>query len=257
MLSHHLIEGPQFPVEWPEDVPAGMNDVLRRGLAENPADRFSSAGELSAALVKLSVRPQPEETPIEIDDEISTKPRLSQESVAFWLVSSEGQSYELKPGSLTFGRSSQCDIQLDDAQVSREHAELRFDGQRCLVYDKGSANGTFVNERQVGPEGHSFNLGDQLVIGETSFVLQAQAPAEIEPAVAAEPTPPPAPPSLEAPPSSLPVTPPPTRRRSTGLTVALVGCGSILLIVIMGVILGYIIWDGGGGGVTPRQVMPI
>ena len=52
--------------------------------------------------------------------------------------------------SLTAGRTSQCEMQLDDPSVSRRHCTftLLSDG-RLQVKDLESANGTFVNERQV------------------------------------------------------------------------------------------------------------
>jgi serine/threonine protein kinase/uncharacterized RDD family membrane protein YckC len=207
VMRQHLMEGPKLPAEWledaPEDVPEGVTEVLQRGLAEDPADRISSAGELVVALARLSA-PQPEV--LAVDDEMPTKPRLIREPIALWLVGSAGQTYALKPGSLVMGRGSQCDICLDDPQASREHAVLKFDGQRCIVYDQDTINGTFINKRWVGPEGHSFNPGDQLTIGETTFTLTSVAPAEAaseedapveeEPPAAQEMAPPPLPPSV-------------------------------------------------------------
>ena len=52
--------------------------------------------------------------------------------------------------TLTAGRTSQCEMQLDDPSVSRRHCTFTLlpDG-RLQVKDLDSANGTFVNERQV------------------------------------------------------------------------------------------------------------
>ncbi|MFQ5613748.1 MAG: caspase family protein [Anaerolineae bacterium] len=98
-------------------------------------------------------------------------------AVRLWLVGPAGQSYKLKPGSLTLGRSKQCDVRLHDLQASRWHARLEFDGQHCTVYDMGSANGTYVNGQQVGAAGLPFRRGDRLTIGASHFSLSVTAPS--------------------------------------------------------------------------------
>jgi HD-GYP domain-containing protein (c-di-GMP phosphodiesterase class II)/pSer/pThr/pTyr-binding forkhead associated (FHA) protein len=52
--------------------------------------------------------------------------------------------------TLTAGRTSQCEVQLDDPSVSRRHCALTWLANGLLqVQDLDSANGTFINERQV------------------------------------------------------------------------------------------------------------
>ena len=43
-----------FPNTWPNRVPAGVVDVLRTALANRPAHRYASAGEMAEALTKLA-----------------------------------------------------------------------------------------------------------------------------------------------------------------------------------------------------------
>ena len=47
------------------------------------------------------------------------------------------------------GRSPECDVFLDDVTVSRRHAELMREGERFVIRDLGSLNGTFVNRRRI------------------------------------------------------------------------------------------------------------
>lgn len=49
----------------------------------------------------------------------------------------------------TIGRSPDCDVCLDDATVSTHHARLSWAGAGLLVEDLSSANGTFVDGKQI------------------------------------------------------------------------------------------------------------
>jgi class 3 adenylate cyclase len=51
--------------------------------------------------------------------------------------------------SFTIGRSSGADLVIDSERVSRKHAMIRREGNRFLFYDLKSANGSWVDDRQV------------------------------------------------------------------------------------------------------------
>jgi hypothetical protein len=62
------------------------------------------------------------------------------------------------------GRSRDCDITVDDANVSRHHAEVRPSGGSWIVRDLGSTNGVKVNGRRIqGPQ--SLKPGDTIELG--------------------------------------------------------------------------------------------
>jgi len=93
----------------------------------------------------------------------------------FWLEF-QGRTFELRPGEVLIGRSSNCHLVLDDGLVSRRHAQIIVHEDRAVVEDFGSANGVFVNGRRVqGSE--PLNGGDQLSIGKQTFVVRAVSPA--------------------------------------------------------------------------------
>jgi hypothetical protein len=75
-----------------------------------------------------------------------------------------GSRYELDPGVSTVGRHPDSTIFFDDITVSRRHAEADFDGERVVVRDVGSLNGSYVNNEQLeGPaelsDGDVFQIG--------------------------------------------------------------------------------------------------
>jgi pSer/pThr/pTyr-binding forkhead associated (FHA) protein len=64
------------------------------------------------------------------------------------------------------GRSAITDVQIKDRFVSREHLLLRKSGDKLLVMDLRSKNGTFLNGHQIRP-GTEIELeeGDSIVVG--------------------------------------------------------------------------------------------
>lgn len=79
-----------------------------------------------------------------------------------------GRKYDLGDGDLVVGRSSKCDVEVDQDSVSRNHARVLHDGSRVMVKDLGSTNGTFVNDEQIDGE-HRLRNGDLIKIGRTIF----------------------------------------------------------------------------------------
>lgn len=55
----------------------------------------------------------------------------------------------LKPGDYLAGRSSECEIPLDDALVSRRHALFRATDTSLSIEDLGSRNGVLVNGQKI------------------------------------------------------------------------------------------------------------
>ena len=78
----------------------------------------------------------------------------------------EGQRHELTLTNelAVIGRGRDCDIILLDERVSRQHAEIHFDGDAYLVSDLGSFNGTILNGEMLG-DTRPLGDGDQLQIG--------------------------------------------------------------------------------------------
>jgi len=76
-----------------------------------------------------------------------------------------GTRRELDDRVVVVGRSSECDISVDDPNVSRRHAEIRHEDGAYWIVDLDSTNGVTVNGKRVGrarlaPE-------DEILIGTT------------------------------------------------------------------------------------------
>lgn len=73
----------------------------------------------------------------------------------------------------TVGRSRQCEIVLEDPNVSRRHAELRPSGGSWVFTDLGSTNGSRVNGRSVeGPT--VVKSGDEIELGTAVMRFELQ-----------------------------------------------------------------------------------
>jgi len=75
----------------------------------------------------------------------------------------------LGAGQITLGRSSSCELVLDEQTVSRRHAALRLRDGHWFLVDLGSSNGTWVNDRRVFDA--EVVPGDEIRLGAARFRL--------------------------------------------------------------------------------------
>lgn len=95
----------------------------------------------------------------------------SQGSLRFWLEY-RGHHFELRQGLLSLGRSASCQLVLDDALVSRRHAQITVVADNVSVRDLASANGVFVNGERVNGD-RVLRPGDRILIGKQEVLLRA------------------------------------------------------------------------------------
>lgn len=60
-----------------------------------------------------------------------------------------GRTHQLGSAPVTMGRSSECDIPLEDDYASGRHARLFPQGSRWFLEDLGSTNGTYIDEQRL------------------------------------------------------------------------------------------------------------
>jgi Protein of unknown function (DUF3662)/FHA domain len=82
----------------------------------------------------------------------------------------DGRRYPLSGPVTMLGRSSACDVPLDDASASRRHAEIRRRAGKTVLVDLDSTNGTLVNGRRVREA--PLRAGDRITIGTTTIVFE-------------------------------------------------------------------------------------
>jgi hypothetical protein len=83
----------------------------------------------------------------------------------------EGRAVLLGNNGVVLGRSRECDVVIDDANVSRKHAEVRPSGGSWIVKDLGSTNGVKVNGRRIDGA-QSLKPGDRIELGVSKLTFE-------------------------------------------------------------------------------------
>jgi pSer/pThr/pTyr-binding forkhead associated (FHA) protein len=85
-----------------------------------------------------------------------------------------GKSFPLEAAEIMIGRDTSNGIPINDAEVSRKHAKLTWQGNAYTLEDLGSTNGTFVNgTRLSGP--FTLKANDTVSFGENIALLYEAA----------------------------------------------------------------------------------
>lgn len=128
---------------------------------------YSFAGPLSIAL--------------ESDEKVSTGTvRVSSGTVegqVSWqaVIDVDGRRHPISRARTVIGRGSDADITISDAGSSRKHVEILWDGERAMMRDLGSTNGTKVNGEKVREA--RLPTDTTITIGRTDLVFRVVAVA--------------------------------------------------------------------------------
>ena len=78
----------------------------------------------------------------------------------------------------TIGRGSECDLVLDEPEMSRQHACIESTGSGIYLRDLGSSNGTYVNG--IAVRDAVLKPGDQIAFDQNRFLLETVGVSPIE-----------------------------------------------------------------------------
>lgn len=148
--------------------------TLERELTEH-LGRYAGVQQLVVGpYLQVRVVGPEEETPALSPGQMHVESGFSAPALAYLEIvsgSQRGQQFELH-GAATIGRGADCDLRLEEAAISRHHAEVVWEYVLYQVRDLGSANGTFLNGQQVlrAP----LNDGDLLELGLVQLRFRAR-----------------------------------------------------------------------------------
>ena len=160
-----LLTPPKVLMETDDDLDMGEFGIATRmvqpkGRSVPDEEPLPVQEEPGATMVYRPRTPQPTEavTPEELG--------VERETVSLTV---NGERHPLDKRSVVLGRSRDCDIRLDDANVSRHHAEIRQEGATYWIVDLGSTNGLEVNGRRV--KRAKLEDSDRVTVGSTELVF--------------------------------------------------------------------------------------
>ncbi len=124
--------------------------------------------------VEIGLKPEPKarnpfdsvpERVTAVDMEAFSQPPVSSDRACLVVIYGPelGKRAALGQGNFEIGRSSRSDLPIDQESISRHHARISYDGQRHIIEDLGSTNGTFVNDTTIRRQ--SLQDGDQIKVG--------------------------------------------------------------------------------------------
>ena len=86
---------------------------------------------------------------------------------------------------ISLGRSSACDIPINDTECSRRHALINPQaGREIWIVDLGSTNGTYLNGRRLARPTQLAD-GDRIAIGKSEFVVHGSPAPKARPSAGA------------------------------------------------------------------------
>ncbi len=88
-----------------------------------------------------------------------------------------GKVVDLTGSTITLGNRRNATVELKDAWVSFNHAQITREGDRYFIADAHSRSGTFVNERRVDRTPVPIAPGDRILLGKTEIMVLADAGA--------------------------------------------------------------------------------
>ena len=163
--GYALLSPPRVLLQTDDDLARGEFGIATR-VAE-PEERGPATPTASSPPVPAPAVAAPEATVIYRATPEAQRP----EPVPAATITVDGRVVKLTSRRLVVGRSRECDVQVEDGNVSRRHFELvHEDPDAWVVVDLGSTNGTEVNGRRVSGR-KRLDDGDRITVGSTELVF--------------------------------------------------------------------------------------
>jgi hypothetical protein len=165
--QYALLTAPKVLLQTDEDLSVGEFGIATRmakpeGRAATPAQAPAEQAEPGATMIYKAAAPVQPTAAASASD-------LGLERVT---LSYDGREHEISKRRVVIGRSKDCDIQLEDSNVSRRHAELRQEGAAYWLIDLDSTNGMEVNGRATRRA--KLDDGDAVTLGSTELVFRRE-----------------------------------------------------------------------------------
>lgn len=117
----------------------------------------------------------PVQAPAQPDDAAEAAVHADEPRVSLLLQDGSSRTYHVREGTNIIGRATDADFRLPDTGVSRQHAEITWDGHDAVLVDLHSTNGTTVNDTPV--DNWLLADGDVITLGHSHIEVRITWPS--------------------------------------------------------------------------------
>ena len=164
--GYSLLTAPRVLLETDDDLSVGEFGIATRMVQPERRPPRDDEPEFDAEPGHTMIyrpRQQPTEAASVVDLGIERE-----EAALSW----DGEHHTIDRRRVVIGRSKECDIQLEDPNVSRRHAEVRQEGTAYWIVDLESTNGIEVNGRRL--KRAKLEDGDTVTLGSTEITFRRE-----------------------------------------------------------------------------------
>src|SRR3954447_12391630 len=164
VIMAHVGEPPPKPSEKRKGLPESIDDVIARGMAKDPADRY----ETCTAFFEAASEALHDVAEKELEDSGELPAGHDTVYLLFETGDEKGRVVQVTGDEFVIGRDDTADLQILDTRASRRHASLKvLPGGNAELRDMESSNGTLLNGAPVKSAVLSGN--EKIRIGDTEL----------------------------------------------------------------------------------------
>ena len=166
--NYVLLSPPKVELETDDDLDVGVFGIATRMV--QPSGKAAAGApptdaEPGATMVYKPTEPAPQATEAASPVDLGIQREIA-------VLSWDGKRHELGKRSVVLGRSKDADLQVNDPNVSRRHAEVRQEGATYWLVDLDSTNGVEVKGKRV--KRLKLDDGDRFTLGSTEIVFSRE-----------------------------------------------------------------------------------
>jgi FhaA, N-terminal domain/FHA domain len=163
--NYALLTAPRIVFETDDDLGVGEFGIATRMAQYGRSGAEEGVPEVPAPGATMVYKPPTQPTEAASPVELGVEREVA---VLRW----DGQRRVLEKRRSVLGRSRDADVQVEDPNVSRRHAEIVQEGSTYWVVDLGSTNGTEVDGRRI--QRARLDDGSRFTIGETTVTFSTE-----------------------------------------------------------------------------------
>jgi hypothetical protein len=165
--DYALLTAPRVLLETDDDLSVGEFGIATRMVQPTRAKRGDDEpdGQVEPGGTMIYKPRAPQATQAASAEELGVEREVA-------VLSWDGHTLRVTKRRVVLGRSRDCDIQVEDPNVSRRHAELRQEGVAYWIVDLDSTNGVEVNGRRV--KRARLDPGDVVTVGSTDITFATE-----------------------------------------------------------------------------------